>query len=324
MSPSRVMTIAEQSIHFLNRPVGTRPTGPIAGPAAWHAETLGDEGAWIEHLDPSFISDVEALIDRLPAGDPDQLGPADVNLERHADTVGRWRETLMRGRGFLVLRGAPVQHWDLPKQKLFMRVMGLQFGRLGMNNPQGDVVGEVRDTGAAGRDPHARLYATSGEFRFHCDAADLVGLLCIRQAAQGGESRVASASAVFNELQSRRPDLAARLFEPMPFDLRNEEAAGGAPFAEVAPCVYSDGRLQTFYISDYFRSVARLGIAPNLELLDLYDGIAETPGIGLRFQMEAGDIQFLNNHAMLHARTAFVDAPGRERLLLRVLVSVGA
>ncbi|MBL8772985.1 MAG: TauD/TfdA family dioxygenase [Phenylobacterium sp.] len=324
MSQSRLMTIAEQSAHFLNRPQGGPPPGPVTGAAAWCAPDLGGAEDWSERLSPELVAAVDAAMARVRGRDLDALGPADVGLEGQAATVARWRETLASGRGFLVLRGAPVERWDLAEQKLFMRVLGLQFGRLGFNNPQGDVIGEVRDTGAASRDPHARLYATSGEFRFHCDAADLVGLLCVRPAMTGGDSRIASSSTVYNELRRRRPDLAAKLFRPMPFDLRNEQAADAAPFAEMTPCTFDGDRLYTFYISDYFRSVERHGVAVDRDLLDTYDALAEEPGVGLKFRLEAGDIQILNNHALLHARTAFEDAPGHERLLLRFLVSVGA
>lgn len=323
---SHVLSIAEQSAHFLSRPTGGRPKGPVSGPSVWRAADLGGPEAWREVMPSDFLVAVEQRLVELEATaiSLDDLTADDVSFPGFQELLARWRETLRLGRGFLVLSGAPVERWSSARQKLFVRIMGLQFGRLGQNNPQGDVVGEVRDTGAQARDEHARLYATAGEFRFHCDAADLVGLLCVRPAESGGDSRIASASAVYNELLSRRPDLAARLFEPIPFDLRNEQAAGAAPYAEVAPCAFADGRLWTFYISDYFRSVARHGVTPPLELLDLYDAIADDPAIGLRFQLEAGDMQILNNHAMLHARTAFVDAPGRERLLLRFLVSVGA
>jgi alpha-ketoglutarate-dependent taurine dioxygenase len=46
--------------------------------------------------------------------------------------------------------------------------------------------------------------------------------------------------------------------------------------------------------------------------------------MAIAYDLEPGDVQLVNNHVLLHARDAFDDAPGRERLLLRVLASVGA
>ncbi|MFN9925432.1 MAG: TauD/TfdA family dioxygenase [Phenylobacterium sp.] len=322
-----LMSITEQSAHFLSRDHQQRPPGAVHGDSAWRGADFSDPHLWIETLGADIIEAFEATMSAAQdKGLPlDDLTLRDVEMTARVPALQRWRDTLTHGRGFLVLRGVPVDRWDLDTQKLFMRVLGLQFGRLGYQNPQGDVIGEVRDTGADKRDPFARLYATAGEFRFHCDASDLVGLLCVRPAAEGGQSKVASSVTVYNELLRRRPDLAARMFEPMALDLRNEQQPDAPPVAYIAPCAYADGVLKTLYLSDYFRTAARHSALPpeDLELLDLYDAIADEPGIGLSFFLEPGDVQILYNHTMLHARTAFRDAPGQERLLLRFLVSVG-
>ena len=96
------------------------------------------------------------------------------------------------------------------------------------------------------------------------------------------------------------------------------------------PCRYANGRLQTFYHSDYFRSVVRHPEVPpfseeELGLLDLYEEIARSPELRLDMQFEAGDIQLLSNHVVLHARTAYVDAPdgAAKRHLLRLWLSLG-
>lgn len=328
MANGNIVSIADQSAHFLNRDHQQEPSGAVRGDGAWLGSDLADPRLWVETLDQDIIAAFESAMTRAQArGRPlDDLDIHDVEIPGQDVTLQRWRSALTHGRGFLVLRGVPVERWDLETQKLFMRVLGLQFGRLGHQNPQGDVIGEVRNTGAAERDPYARLYATAGEFRFHCDASDLVGLLCIRPAASGGESRFASSVSVYNELLRRRPDLAARLFQPLAYDLRNEHQPGQPPYAFMTPCAYADGVLKTFYISDYFRTAARHLEIPtaDLELLDLYDEIAADPDVGLSFFLQPGDVQILYNHTMLHARTAFEDAPGRERLLLRFLVSMGA
>jgi hypothetical protein len=325
MADGFLMSIAEQSAHFLAREHTGRPTGPVLGPSAWTGAELGPPDVWAERLTPELISSLETKMTTLEGRSVDGLTMADAVLPGFEAHVDGWREELLRGRGILVLKGVPVDRWSPAQQQLFMRLLGLQFGRLGYQNPQGDVIGEVRDTGADKRDRFARLYATAGEFRFHCDASDLVGLLCVRPAAEGGQSKVASSVTVYNELLRRRPDLAARMFEPIALDLRNEQQPDAPPVAYIAPCAYADGVLKTLYLSDYFRTAARhIDLPPkDLELFDLYDAIAEEPGIGLSFFLEPGDVQILYNHTMLHARTAFRDAPGEERLLLRFLVSVG-
>lgn len=324
------LTVQEQSAHFLNRPHEGVPAGAVESPAAWRVADLPSGSALYWRLSAVEIRALEkgARAAQAHGGAPDTLGAKDFAFDALAPTLGAWRRELLQGRGFVLVRGVPVRTWPRDVLDLVMRGIGLGFGRLGMQNARGDVIGEVRNTGAADRDPFVRNYVTDREFRFHCDAADLLGLLCLRRALRGGQSRLASSVTVFNELRRRRPDLAMRLFEPVLLDLRNEQPAGSPGYGALTPCAYAGGVLRTLYISDYFRSVGRhadvaLG-KTDMELLDLYEEIAGDPRNCISFDMEPGDLLLVNNHVMLHARTAFEDAPGAERLMLRFLVSVGA
>jgi hypothetical protein len=87
--------------------------------------------------------------------------------------------------------------------------------------------------------------------------------------------------------------------------------------------------LRTFYHTDYFRSAAgrngELILTPeDRSLLDLYNAIAETPGMYLDMDLEPGDVQLLSNHSVMHARTDFEDhpEPERRRHLLRLWISL--
>lgn len=330
MDKSGPLTVLEQSVHFLNRPHEGVPVGPIAGPWAWRVSDLPP----LDHLCYRFSDgELAALREGVATAagsrrSPDALCETDVEFTSLKPIFALWRRELLDGRGFVLARGVPVETWSREELDLLMRCVALQFGRLGMQNAKGDVIGEVRNTGAAQRDRYVRNYVTDREFRFHCDAADLLGLLCVRKAYRGGRSSLASSVTVFNELAKRRPDLAARLFEPMLLDLRNEQAEGEAGYGALTPCACAGGRLRTIYISDYFRSVDRHAEvvlpATDRELMDMYEEIAAAADNCLSFDLEPGDLLLVNNHVTLHARSAFEDAPGAERLLLRFLVSVGA
>ena len=305
-----IYSVTEQSLHFLTRRDEGFPECPIDSEAAWLVADLPP----LDMLRQPFPGSV---LDNLMGGRDDGSSPLAA--------VTHWAGELRDGRGFVLLGGLPVQDWSLAQAKDFMSALGSQFGILGQQNPRGDVIGEVRNTGAALVNPAARNYVTDREFKPHCDAADLLGLLCIRPAESGGQSRLTSSVSVFNLLFQERPDLAHRLFEPVLLDLMDEQPDGFDPVARLAPASYADGRLSTFYISDYFRSATRHpGFerdAAEAELLDWYDRLAADPQLELRFDLVPGDLLLVNNHLMLHARDAFVDAPGRERLLLRFLVS---
>ena len=79
----------------------------------------------------------------------------------------------------------------------------------------------------------------------------------------------------------------------------------------------------------YYRSAARFGeqYAPTplqLEALEAVQEIANRPELVLSMDFQEGDIQLLNNHTTLHARTAFEDhdEPEMQRHLLRMWIAV--
>ena len=91
-----------------------------------------------------------------------------------------------------------------------------------------------------------------------------------------------------------------------------------------------DGRITTRLVSvPYYKSAARFGeeygpSALQLEALEAVQEIANRPQLMLSMDFQEGDIQLLNNHTMLHARTAFedYDEPGMQRHLLRMWIAV--
>ena len=70
--------------------------------------------------------------------------------------------------------------------------IGLHLGSPVPQNFDGELVTDIRDVGADPDDPSTRLYKTRAEQDFHTDGADVIGLLCVRGARRGGESRAAS------------------------------------------------------------------------------------------------------------------------------------
>lgn len=59
---------------------------------------------------------------------------------------------------------------------------------------------------------------TAGPQAMHTDPGEIIGMFCIETAAEGGESRVASSTTIYNELATHRPDLINTLAQPWVFD----------------------------------------------------------------------------------------------------------
>jgi hypothetical protein len=321
---------AAQVLHYLRRDHESVPRAPLGGPAAWRgAELAARPEAFTVRLDDAAIAELESAVGAvrsrgLALG---EVGRADFPLPDLAKAIRRWAEELVEGRGFLLVRGLPVARWGQADAALAFWGIGQHLGRPGAQNPQGDLLGDVRDTGEEATNPHVRRYRTSGDIAFHCDMADAVGLLCLGAARRGGASRIASSVTVYNEILARRPDLVDRLFDPFQLDTRDEQRGGARPTLPVPPCRFARGHLSTFWHSDYFRSAVRhASVAPftpsEQELLDLFDEIAGSETLRLDMYFEPGDIQLISNHTVVHARTAYEDDPARPRHLLRLWLSL--
>lgn len=319
----------EQTLHYFDRPHETVAAQPLASPAAWSATELARDSSWRTTLDRVRQDElVDAVRHARATGKPDgDLVVADFPLPTLAADVARWRAEVDLGRGLHVVSGIPLDRLDDGEAQTLFWCLGLHMGRPGAQNVRGDLLGHVTDTGARRDDLYTRLYQTSANIAYHCDAADVVGLLCLHPAKSGGASRVVSSVSAYNELLRRRSDLAPRMYEPFYLDVRNEDPDNTTRFIQVPACRFAAGRLRTFYHSDYFRSVQRHSDVPRftseeVELFDLYERIANDPELYVDMELARGDIQWLSNHVVLHARTEYEDDPERPRHLLRLWLSL--
>lgn len=320
-------SLRRQTLHYWARPQLEVPRTPIQSPAVWKGEQLRQSDDWQVRLNADEVSELHAAVAHAETCGRvlEAMSADDFPLPTLAVRIAQWRAQVGHGRGFILIRGVPVTQWSERQCEIFFWCFGLHFGVPGAQNPQGDLLGHVRDQ-RLGESEDVRYYRTNKELAVHCDTADVVGLLCLKPAKSGGLSRIVSSVAVYNELLKSKPHLVDRLFEPMYFDTKGE---GGVPAFPVAPCRYADGQLRTFWQSDYFRTAPNFRHVPDLsddehELLDTYDSIANSPEFYLDMDLRPGDVQLLSNHTQLHARTGFEDWPQAEdrRHLLRLWMSL--
>ncbi len=311
-----------------------RPTAPLTGPDVWRgAELVAAPERWLRRLTADQLGALDDAAARLVAGGwppPGAAPDAGAVLAHHVEApavaalIAELTGELLFGRGFVVLRGLPVDD-DPVRVAARLWVLGRHLGRPVTQNARGHLLGHVRDLGYDAADPATRLYQTNQRQGFHTDSADVVALLCLRTARSGGRSSLASAAAAFNAVLARAPDLADALFAPVATDHRGEEPPGTPPWFEIPVLSFLDDRLTVIYQRRYIESAQRFGGAPRLDdrqraALDVFDAVLDDPELHLEMDLEPGDVQLVHNHQLLHDRTAFVDDPdpARRRHLLRL------
>jgi hypothetical protein len=303
------------------------PDSPISSPAAWLGVEQSKRNDWIYRLSDAEKAELDAAIrtHRSAGQSLTEVAPSQYPLPVLGRAIVAWMRELDDGRGFILVRGFPVGDYSETDAAFAYWLVGLHMGRPVPQNRKGEILGHVRDDGADPKQPGIRLYRTRVKLDFHTDGADIIGLLCLKKAKAGGLSRIASSVSVFNEVMRRRPDLVPLLFQGFYWD-READAGPGEPTYFTFPiCRYENGRLGTLYIGWYIRNAQRFPEVPRmtlaqLELLDLIDSVANDPTFYIDMDFEPGDMQFLKNAVILHARTDYQDSkePERKRHLLRL------
>lgn len=305
---------------------------PVEGPSVWTGPDMQQrEAEWTYQLTASDVAELAAATRAVLARGLDiaAIRRADFPLPTLGPALEALRDELVNGRGFVRLRGMPVEGRPITESATMYWGLGTWFGSARSQNAKGHLLGHVYDLGGnSATDPHVRSYATSEEQNFHIDRSDMVALLCLQRAKSGGLSRLSSSMAVHNVMLARRPDLLERLYRPLPVDRRGEVPEGKAPFYEAPVFNEYAGRLSVLYSRSHIGSAQRFAEARRLtpediEALDMLNALAGDPDLRLDMTFLPGDVQILHNHTILHARTGYEDWPDveRKRHLLRLWLS---
>ena len=335
---------------------------PVTGACVWRGSEMAGSARWQRHLSPAQLAEIDRALAAARARGLrwEEMTAADFPLPSFAPLAEAIRTELEDGCGLMLLRGIEPGRYSLDELKLLYAGLCRHIGSLVYSNRAGEIMREIRDVtrndapgagrsvgerygalpdagipGSAreGRPPGEGVFLSSYArtltnqlLRFHTDRCDVVALFCIRQAQQGGLSQLCSSPMVHNEMLRRRPDLAAALYEPVWRSRFGEEDATGDSAYPLPVWGVRGAKFTSHYSRTFVEAAQRRPEVPRLsaaqaEALDLLHAIAEELSFEMSFA--PGDIQFVNNHVIYHARRAFEDDPAEGgRLLLRLWMAV--
>ena len=316
---------------------------PLSGPFVWTGADLANNDAWIHQLDSRQVGVIEAGIAAFSQTDLawQQADKASLPLGGLDDLFDRMRLELEEGSGLFRLSGIPVERYSLGQLKSFYLSFGDHLGQPLSQSLSGQRLMHIEDEGAKSKDygiidtggsdegfrsSRSRALSTGG-LRFHTDRCDVVSLLCISQASQGGHSKIASTPAIHNAILNRRPELLEERYTPYPRSRFGEEDSDVTSHYMLPVFATRDGKFTSHYSRTYIEAAQTNADIPRLratqdEALDLLNDVANE--LCFEMTLQPGDIQLLNNHVVYHARDPFVDDidRGRKRLLLRLWLAV--
>lgn len=227
------------------------------------------------------------------------------------------------GHGFKVVRGVPVgQHSREENIFLYAGISSHIAPLRGRQDNTFDgkaadvVLNHIKDLTASAKGVIGAPAYTTDKQVFHTDSGDIVSLFALETAAEGGVSRLASAWRVYNELASTRPDLIETLSQDWTADNfgDSKEPFTSKPLLFFQP--QSESSPERVILQYARRSFTGFGALPRssqippiteaqAEALDAIHYLGERFNVGLDFQK--GDIQYINNLAIFHARDEFKD-----------------
>ncbi|MFM7025380.1 MAG: TauD/TfdA family dioxygenase, partial [Limnohabitans sp.] len=233
------------------------------------------------------------------------FGRDDFPLAGWAHLLHRCSDELENGRGFMVLRGLPVTHYTEEDINILYYGIGLHMGMPVRQNPRGDLLGVVMNVGDASQKT-TRVYETNLYLPYHSDPSDVVGLLCVRKARQGGLSSLVSVAAIYNEILHKHPEYLGLYNRMWYFAHLCEDLPSLSPIFS-----HHRGKLSCRYLRQYIElghEIRKLPLSRvEIEALDLFDDIMHRADFRLSMMLEPGDLQFANNYAVLHSRNEFED-----------------
>lgn len=298
--------------------------------SAWKGPDFASKDDYSIDLEPRHFAAFDAALSQLRKTgiDLDSMQRQHFQVTDIADELAAVFEEVQHGRGFVLLRGFPLDRYTAEEIELIYWGIGTHLGIGVSQSVLGDRLGHVTDHSKT--DTNARAYRNARELGLHTDFSEIISLLCLCKAKSGGATRIASASAVHNEILEHHPEYLEPLYHGFPYYRSGEQGPGEAPVTpwNVPVFSYVDGALSARFIREYIVRGAEIARRELTETdnaaLDYFEAVTNSPDTYLEMMLEPGEALFQNNFVTFHARTAFVDdeAAGIKRHLLRLWLDV--
>jgi len=287
---------------------------PVRDPAAWRTDEL-PANDWMLEIPDRVHSELSAEVKCINVTVCDGWTQEVVrhSLPATRELVRDLEEQIMHGRGFVLLRGLNPE-WNDTELRAAYWILGKLLGTPLSQNSYGELLCDVMDRGmpnrAAKGSGFVRGYETNAHLGFHTDRADIVGLMCVRQARSGGLSSLASSISIHDKLRETAPDLLEALYRGTNY--LNVEEGGDRRIARIPVFSFEGGLVSCRYSRGHMKTAMQNGVEfsqTEIAAIGAMDAYAESNEFRLDMMLQRGDIQLINNYTILHARTEFIDHP---------------
>ncbi|CAO3645060.1 unnamed protein product [Cunninghamella blakesleeana] len=300
----------------------------LEGPKVWKGiDYEGREQEWIYELNDQELKEIDQALEEF---EQSEKPLSDIQVDTFVlPTLGQKlkeliHDNVVEGRGFLVVRGIDPDKYTRQQQIIVYAGVSTYVGKRGLQAKH--VLAHITDLVTNKKRELDEIIApayTNDHQVYHTDAGDIISLFAIGVAEEGGKSRIASSWTVYNEIAKERPDL----IETLSTDWIFQSDYVDVGYKSRPLLYYEDNRLIIQYARRNFTGFGnnprRTDIPPiteaQAEALDYLHYTAEKFNLGVDFKK--GDIQYINNLSIFHARDSYIDSEKNQRHLLRLWLS---
>ena len=250
---------------------------PVVDPAGWDPDELRDVDRWSYYLTNEDKEEILAGVAAVrKAGVAVQnVRKENFPLKNMLPLIEHVKKELRDGRGVVRLRDFPLEHMSREEAVMGYLGLGAHIGSLEPQNSKGHLIGHVKNFRNAGTKDDTRGYQSYVESSFHVDSTDIVGLLCLHEAKQGGESRLASSVTVYNRMLTERPDMIEPLMQDFYKTRYGEQIDGENAYYKTPIFAFVDGWFSALGYSTGFEAAGVALVAVSDTGAGLSDEIAD-------------------------------------------------
>lgn len=310
----------------------------LTGDLCWDPSTFeGSSKDYLWMLSSDDVNDIQnALAHFMGLGlQIPYIRPENFPLRNElAKRLRNLSDEVHNGIGFGVLRGLNPKQYTAEESVIIYCGLASYVALERCTNAAGMSMNHIRSAEGEKRpfDPLGKLPTklnpshTSDKMAFHADRyyADVIAMFFKESSATGGEQFLASFWTVYNRLVAEHQEVVKILAEDwnwpissIAIDIRKSRVKKLSEIDMRGPIIFeAAGRIICQLVLQPFIDDPSLLTPKQVEAIEVVQAVAED--VCIKLDHQPGDIQIINNFALLHARKAFQDSDEKARYIMRL------
>lgn len=304
------------------------------GRSVWNAEIASHAALWSVEMDDAVIDELQALtkdtndLDAVIEG----YQPGMFKLDAIDSLAKRLRKIIDREIGFCHVKLEDASRLSDGQLRLLYLMLSLQLGEHCGHYKR---LHEVKDQGYDYRKVPVSVSKTKSYAPLHTDCTlrvanpDVIALMCMRPAMQGGESLVINSSLVYDKIKKNHAEIVETLHGDFyrlpvtPWDRKFEGEWNKFPVFAFDQSGAIEFRYMRYWLEEGYRELGVDMSETQKNALDILDAHLDTAEDVVVIPLSRGDILYCNNRYVAHSRKNFENSPdvNEQRLLLRMWLS---